>query len=284
MVIVRIIGGLGNQLFQFAAARSLAMRCGTEVKVDVSGFSQQALRQFDLLQMQTPVSVATQAEIDEVKAKGMLARVAERLKPAHRKQFYKEPHFQYDPSFNLLKAPVYIQGYFQSEKYFLPIEKEIRRAYCVAPGVVQKVVSFGDELASGSSVSLHIRRGDYGNPTTLRVHGILSPDYYRTAISRIRETVDHPRFFIFTDDSAWVRTNLDIPKATLVSGFISNTHFEDLYLMTRCRHNITANSSFSWWGAWLNANPDKVVVAPDRWFNEGPADTGDLLPGTWLRV
>src|SRR5262249_30437902 len=135
------------------------------------------------------------------------------------------------------------------------------------------------------SVSVHIRRGDYYNSKeTLRVHGILPEEYYRKAVNFITQNSSpSPRFFIFSDDAESAGL-IGIPSATIVSGKITTTHFEDFYLMQQCRHSIIANSSFSWWAAWLNDNREKVVIGPQNWFNEGPKDTQDLLPERWIRL
>ncbi|MDB5252970.1 MAG: hypothetical protein JWP27_2139 [Flaviaesturariibacter sp.] len=284
MVVIRIIGGLGNQLFQYAAARSLAATLSTDLKVDVTALEAQDLRHFDLQSLHPLVQVAAKAEIDQLKPSRRLARIVERLKPVGSKRFYKEPFFHFDPALFTLSSPVYLQGYFQSELYFKPIEDDIRQIYSFPPHMVETVRGFADQLNTGSSVSVHIRRGDYKNPVTQKIHGILTPAYYQAAIAKIHACVSDPVFYVFTDDSAWVRANLDLPDAHLISGTISQTHFEDLYLMSKCNHHIIANSSFSWWGAWLNKRPDKTVVAPASWFNEGPSDTQDLLPPGWVRV
>jgi hypothetical protein len=131
---------------------------------------------------------------------------------------------------------------------------------------------------------VHIRRGDYTNPEILRVHGILEPSYYQQAISKMLEKNPNAVFYFFSDDMEWVKKNLQVEKAVYVSNILSKTHFEDFWLMSQCKHHIIANSSFSWWAAWLNKNENKMVIAPNRWFNEKDADTKDLLLNKWIKI
>jgi hypothetical protein len=140
-------------------------------------------------------------------------------------------------------------------------------------------------LRTPGTVSIHIRRGDFSKKAETNLyHGILSSDYYKQAIEIISSKINSPKFYIFSDDINWAKENLIVPEAVYASGQISKTHFEDLYLMSQCHHNIIANSSFSWWGAWLNDNPEKIVIAPKNWFNKGPKDTQDIIPGDWIKI
>jgi hypothetical protein len=284
MIIMRIFGGLGNQLFQYAAARALADRHGAEVKLDVSRFESYDLRNFDLAKLNVPVSIASPEEISRLKAGGTLQRVKERILPYRFRHFYKEPHFHYDPSFFHLGQNVYLQGYFQSEKYFSPIEKLVRNSFSFDHLVPDDIKKYGEGLVKEDSVSLHIRRGDYKNAQTLNVHGILPIDYYRKAIELTKEKYPHAVYYLFSDEPSTALKELGLQEANVVSGEKTQTHFEDIFLMSRCRHNIIANSSFSWWAAWLNEHPDKTVIAPKQWFNNGPKDTQDLLPQDWIRI
>ncbi len=284
MVIARIKGGLGNQMFQYAAAKALALHNNTQTKLDISEYSTDQLRNFDLSKLNVDISVATESEIKSLKANNSIDRVISRLTPLNKRRFYKEPFFHFDNNFFKLGHNIYIQGYFQSEKYFNPIEKIIRKEYTLKDSIKFKVEKLSHELQYVNSVSIHIRKGDYKNKETQNVHGILPLLYYHEAIRKISHLVDHPKFYIFTDDKRWVEENFKVPNSTIVSGNFSTDHFEDLYLMTQCSHNIIANSSFSWWGAWLNANPNKHVIAPLKWFNNGPADIQDLIPETWIKI
>ncbi|MCW3073844.1 MAG: hypothetical protein JWP69_913 [Flaviaesturariibacter sp.] len=284
MIISRIIGGLGNQLFQYAAGKALAEMHGVELKLDTCLFSTEQLRNFDLSQLNADVSIATNEEIATLKAANSRQRIRSYLTAYKSKTFYKEPFFHFDPKFRKLSKNIYVQGYFQSEKYFLSIQHKIRELFQPKESVIATVLEFGKALNEHNSVAIHIRRGDYSNETTRKVHGIIPLSYYEDAVKIIQTKIAAPRFYIFSDDGAWVQENLAIPNAAVVSGVQSKTHFEDLFLMSQCRHNIIANSSFSWWGAWLNANSNKTVIAPKQWFNQGPKDTQDLIPERWIKI
>lgn len=284
MIIVRIIGGLGNQLFQYAAAKALAQRHKTHVKLDTSSFNEEQLRNFDLLHLNIDATLASAGEIKKLKAFTIPQRIRSYLTPYPKRKFYKQPFFHFDKKFFKLGHDVYMQGYFQSEKFFRNIEKDIREDFRIKDEKIKKVTEFGQQLNQLNSVALHIRRGDYSNKETLRVHGILPMSYYKAAIELLQSKYSNLSFFIFTDDRKWVEDNLQLPDATTVSGNVSSTHFEDIYLMSLCHHNIIANSSFSWWGAWLNENKNKTVIAPAQWFNDGPKDTQDLLPASWIKI
>ena len=137
-----------------------------------------------------------------------------------------------------------------------------------------------------NSVSLHIRRGDYvSNPDTNSALGTCSLEYYRHCIEHIASNVENPHFFLFSDDINWVRDNLKIKyPTTVVDGNSADTNYADLHLMSNCKHNIIANSSFSWWGAWLNNNPDKIIIAPKIWFANSPLTPKEIIPENWLKL
>jgi len=141
-------------------------------------------------------------------------------------------------------------------------------------------------IESENAVCIHVRRGDYiSNPETERVHGACSIDYYRSALVALRERTDHPRFFVFSDDPGWARAEFGSEGSiTVVEINGADRNYEDLRLMSSCRHHVIANSTFSWWGAWLGAHAGQVVVAPKTWFASGDRDSRDICPASWLRV
>ncbi len=284
MIIVQTIGGLGNQMFQYAAARALAEINQTEVKLDVSGFQNYQLRNFDLFHFAVNAKVATQDEIDEVKAINSIQRVHAFVTPYPNKKFYKQTYFHFDKRFFKLTSPVYIKGHFHSELFFSPVQNLIRREFTFKNPLSSSIINLGNQLNKSNTVSLHVRRGDYKSNAALKYHGILPLDYYKKAISIIEQQHPNTSIYIFSDDSAWVQKNLQLSNATIVSGNLSQTHFDDLYLMSQCQHNIIANSSYSWWGAWLGTQKNKTVIAPKKWFDKGPKDTHDLFPDGWITI
>jgi hypothetical protein len=291
MIIVKLKGGLGNQLFQYATGRAIAERTGMTLKLDVSSYQSDALRNYRLRAYPVVDKFATAEEIECLNpskahyARWTASRIRNALKPYYGRSYLKERGFPFDPAILQVRQPVYLNGYWQSEKYFADIADVLVREFTPASPLSPENEALVVRMAASSSVSLHIRRGDYvASPEALRVHGVVPLDYYRQAMSLMAGRVPAPHFFIFSDDMAWVQENLsaDHPM-TFVGSERSNQDYDDLRLMSCCRHHITANSSFSWWGAWLNRRPDKIVVAPQKWF-AAPIDTRDLIPAGWIRV
>ncbi|GAA4752475.1 alpha-1,2-fucosyltransferase [Flavisolibacter ginsenosidimutans] len=284
MIVTKILGGLGNQLFQYAAGKALAVQNNAELKLDLTGFKDYQLRDFELNHFNVVYNIATGEEIKDYKASTSFQRMKARLSPASHKRFYKEPFFHFDPAFFSLRSPVYVQGYFQSEKYFAAVKEIIRQEFVFKDSFSAEIKAFAQKISQENSVAVHVRRGDYKNAESLRVHGVLPQQYYQQAIAYVKKHLrEEPQFYFFSDDPSAAK-ELTVEGSEIVSGRVAKNHYEDFYLMSQCRHNIIANSSFSWWAAWLNNHADKLVVAPKRWFNEGPKDTQDLLPDTWIRL
>jgi len=171
------------------------------------------------------------------------------------------------------------------KNYFLPAAHEVLTTFRLKPALISNVSDFGKTIRNLESVSIHIRRGDYANTSLFNYHGLTSQTFYQQAIDKISSLLVNPVFYIFSDNASWVEQNLHFfADVELVSENTSKTHYEDFYLMTQCRHNIIANSTFSWWAAWLNPNPDKIVIAPKKWYNQVKLDTSDLIPPEWIRL
>lgn len=289
MLIVQLKGGLGNQLFQYAAGLSLADHLNTTIKVDISELNKadkqiKTFRTFDLQSILLNPEVATAEELKPFE-KSILFRVLRKLNISYIRNIYREPSFRFDPNFFERKDGIYLEGYRQSEKYFLPIEQKIRNGFQLKPEVIKNVQDLAAKLRSENSVSVHIRRGDYNNPIVRSYHGVLDENYFQHAINILESKISNATFYVFSDDPSWVTEHLNFSSPfELVSGTYSKTHFEDLYLISQCRNNIIANSTFSWWAAWLNPNKEKLVIAPKKWFNQAPHDTSDLIPDSWIKI
>jgi hypothetical protein len=290
MVITRLIGGLGNQMFQYALGRALAAQRDTTLKLDISGYERYALHAYALHPFNILESFAARDEIRRLRGGGWVTeqvpRRLQKLNPLRKKSYILERGFPFDPA--VLDAPddVYLDGYWQSEKYFKNMEDVLRREFTVRHALSGHNQELAARIAACNAVSLHVRRGDYAsNSDTSRVHGLCGMDYYRSAALRIAEGSSRPHFFVFSDEPEWAAGNLrlDYPM-TIVTGNDASHNYEDLRLMSLCSHHIIANSSFSWWGAWLGANPDKVVIAPSRWFASEQHNTRDLLPFAWITI
>jgi hypothetical protein len=292
MIIVKLMGGVGNQMFQYAAAKCLSWRHGTALKLDLSfleGYQTgNTPRTFELDHFCITVVKATRWEINTMSGTGktcLETAVARVLQKFAGHICYHEKSFHYDPQLLTLSDNVYLDGYWQSERYFADIKDIIRKELTVTSPLTGKNQELAEEIRTVNAVSMHVRRGDYvmDNKTNV-MHGVCDLDYYQRAENRVVQSLEDPHFFVFSDDPEWVAENIKLRCPTrYVSHNVGRAH-EDLRLMSLCRHHVIANSSFSWWGAWLSSNPDKLVIAPDRWFNDPSIDTGDLIPSDWQRL
>lgn len=291
MIVVRLMGGLGNQMFQYAAGFALARRHGAPLRFDLDWFDRVHMHQglelprvfgLDVLRVTAAELRQTLGWLASPRMRRVFGR--RRLRPLHPASFALEPHFHYWPGFASLGPVVYLDGYWQSERYFASVAAEIRERFRFLPEPDEKSRRLIAEMEGCASVSLHVRRGDYvRNAVAKRVHGVNLQSYYPAAITEIYKLVANPRFFVFSDEPDWVAAHLALPpSAILVNHNRGENSFRDMQLMSHCRHHILANSSFSWWGAWLNPRTDKIVVAPRRWFNVDDFDTRDLYCPGWI--
>lgn len=290
MIVMQVFGGLGNQMFQYATGSALASFYETELALDISFFTahgEYTPRNFGLDVFNIDARVATDAEIRE-HTYGKLKEQFERFtKPWYRRKIAYEPYFHFTADIFKGTGDSYYKGHWQSPKYFARIENEIKKDFVLkkplsAEGqiIVDKIKEFGD-----SSVSVHIRRGDYVSSKSVQdTIGVLPLSYYEKAQKHINSQIKNPHYFIFSDDIEWVKERMGLKDATYVSESRNLKDYEEMYLMSLCAHNIIANSSFSWWGAWLNSNPNKIVIAPEKWFNDPAQNTADLIPGDWVTV
>ncbi|WP_083305095.1 alpha-1,2-fucosyltransferase [Moorena producens] len=294
VVIVRLSGGLGNQMFQYAIGRKIALVNNVQLKLDISSFEHDLIRMYNLYWFQIKQAFASSEELAALKSliqtkesNPVILRLRQVMKRfASWKVFREEQLMPFNPNIMTSSDKIYLDGYWQSEKYFLDIEDVIRREYTCKyePNAQSKKIA--EMIANSHSVSIHVRRGDYvSNPGTNQLHGTCSLTYYQQCVEQIAKEVLHPHFFVFSDHPIWVKENLclDYPM-TFVTHNNHLRDYEDLWLMSHCQHHIIANSSFSWWAAWLNPNLNKKVFAPKKWFNDPRLDTRDLLPDNWIKV
>ena len=297
MIIVKLMGGLGNQMFQYAAGRRLAHVHGTELRLDHS-FLETARdiatpRRYELCHLNVSCSRASRDDCSAVAMHGLIGPrrwiMANRplsLQLSLSGCTIQERSFCFDPAFFTLPDNVYIEGYWQSERYFSDITGIIREEFSFQEPLSGENLRIADAINSCCAVSLHIRRGDYvSSKQTAAVHGVCSLNYYSRAVKKLAEQEPDPHFFVFSDDITWVMEHLRIDyPVTFVGHNTADRGYDDMRLMSQCRHHIIANSSFSWWGAWLNPRPDKVVIAPSRWFSDPAIDTSSLIPASWHRI
>lgn len=287
MIISKLIGGLGNQMFQYAAGRALAIANNCDLKLDISGYKSYKLHngyELDLFNIQA--SIAKNEEVfGLLKVRSRLFRLVGKRLGLKNKSLMIEKSFAFDPEFFYIKESVYIDGYWQSYKYFESIRQYLKIELTPKIPLSGLNLSIAESIGQVNAVSLHIRRGDYvNNLAANKVHGFLGIEYYKKAISYFVEKIPYPYFFVFSDDISWAKENLGLSSGvTFIEHNQGENSFEDMRLMSLCKHNIIANSSFSWWGAWLNDNPNKTVIAPNQWFASMLVST-DLLPASWLRL
>jgi len=294
MIVFQAQGGLGNQLFQYAAARRLALQHQVPLVLDAHWFSHPR-----------PGETPRPLELDHYAVSLQKASVRQQrgwavyrsrwarwlsLAPAVLPlRLLREQGFGLNA--NLLQAGdgVYLSGFWQSEGYFADIRSTLLAELqpVAAPGAQdqQLLAQMHGLQAERRAVCLHVRRGDYVSlASASSYHGVCSLAYYQKAMAYVAERVRQPHFFVFSDDPQWTRTHLQTPFATTyVDHNPSALAFQDLRLMTHCQHHILANSSFSWWGAWLAPAGDGIVVAPAQWY-AAPRPTPDLLPAAWVRL
>ncbi|NOT17933.1 MAG: alpha-1,2-fucosyltransferase [Sulfuriferula sp.] len=293
MVISNLIGGLGNQMFQYAAGKALSLEHGVDLRLDISEFANYELHQgFELERVfNCKTEIATEADVRKIlgwQFSSGLRRIMLRpsVAPLRRTGFVVEPHYRYWSGIGKTPRDCYLVGYWQSEKYFQDVAPVIRADFTFKSPLISRNADIAEQMSQVSAISLHVRRGDYANnPNTTATHGLCSLAYYQGAIQYIAERVEQPVFFIFSDDVVWVKENL---KMNFPCQYVDHNReaesYNDMRLMSLCQHHIIANSSFSWWGAWLNQSPEKIVIAPERWFNQSSNDTRDLLPDSWVKL
>jgi len=284
-VVVALDGGLGNQMFQHAAGKSVAVRVGMPLALDLRPLLQRGGRAYGLGDFRLGENTELLTEGAPVRRAGRLQRLFRRLTGGS--QTFEEASLAYDERIRGLQAPVRLEGYFQSERYFVEMADQIRRDFTPRADLLAEIDALAFRLLPKEpSISLHIRRGDYTSPAVMAVHGLLDAAYYDRALRLVAERTGNTLpICVFTDDPAWVRANLTLPSDTRFISEYTRTALQDLVLMSRCTHHITANSSFSWWGAWLNPNEDKIVVTPQEWFRPASGlDTRDLRPEGWLQI
>jgi hypothetical protein len=293
MIIVHLRGGLGNQMFQYAAGRALAQRYAVELKIDLSWYQKDFLRSYGLSSFNLKVSFSDEQDLKFIfGGKSLtLGRIASRLwesrRPYYQRKVFIEKSFCFDPNFWNAPSQVMLVGYWQSEKYFGEIADQLRRDFTLVKTPDERFSNFESKISEVPSVGVHVRRGDYvNNPKTNAFHGLCTLEYYQQAIALISERYGKDlQFFVFTDDPQWVMDNFELTSSyTLIAPSGKGKEADDLILMSRCRHFIIANSSYSWWAAWLGQFTDKMVIAPKHWFRAEGYENVDLIPSDWIRL
>lgn len=283
MIITRLIGGIGNQMFQYACGLSLARRYSVSLKIDVRGFDEQKLRRFSLHHFNISAPVADSAELPTVsQIRSPLVRL---LGPWYRPRglmIVRDYLTGFDSSIFSHGDRLYLDGYWQREKYFTDVCDIVRKEFTLRHPLDSANQNLVEGMRQEPSVSIHIRRGDY---VAHSLYAHCSLEYYQRAIEYLSNRYPDIKLYVFSDDPAWVQANLTTKfPTTYVIHNQGEDDYKDLMVMSQCRHHIIANSSFSWWAAWLGGHQSGIVVAPDVWYTKPSMNTGDLVPNNWIQI
>jgi hypothetical protein len=283
MITVRLSGGMGNQMFQYATGRTLALKYNVPLQLDTTYLLDRTprkhftFREYDLDVFAIAVQVVShktsfwQLKLEKIKNKLLRPRGVEK-------------HFSFDPAVLSWGPEMTLQGYWQSPKYFSEIQDVIRADFALKNPLSENTKTVLAEIKNTASVAIHVRRGDYVSNT---FHDVgLDQEYYNEGLRRITDQYTVEKIYVFSDDIEWCKHNLHFDIATVFVGpeYAGIKGEEHLMLMSACQHFIIPNSTFSWWAAWLCTNPQKIVVAPKQWFKDDIIDGNDLIPQEWVRL
>ena len=281
MVIVKIQGGLGNQMFQYAFGKALAAKFHDELIFDLSAYKTTNIRSLGLPEFGLELNELLPVEHDrffEIKNR-ILNKLGASNLGSHKVHFEKE--YKYYPITHNPAKNIFYFGYWQSPLYFENIADQLKKEFSLPDFSLPK--PYLDLIAAKTTVAIHVRKGDYLEPGNARVHHNLSLQYYIEAVERSEELAPGSQYLVFSDDTDWVIENFKLPVQWQPVINSSYTDVQMMMLMSRCRHQIIANSSYSWWAAWLNPDDSKHIIAPKNWFNNG-TDTPALIPENWISI
>lgn len=288
MIIVKLMGGLGNQMFQYALGRNLALKNKTELKLDTSWFLDRqndgaTARSYQLDEFKIEENFATPKENAELRMTGW----RDYFRPKNKKRRIRQEKINFEPWVLNAQGNIYLEGYWQSEKYFKDVEETIKKDFELKNELSTTGKGWLERINGCRAVSVHVRRGDYSNDrATKAYHGECTKEYYVRAGQVAVNGFESPVFFVFSDDLDWAKENIKLPgQIFLVSGEYDRPA-EEIILQSSCRRHIIANSTFGWWGAWLDNKPGRKVWAPKKWFANAEAEkqAGDIVPDDWLKI
>lgn len=295
MIIVKLEGGLGNQMFQLAIGRILAEKNKTFLTFDKTFFDNNKRRlghtprNYELKIFVESYPVAGEKAILVFHKLSIINRIKKKLGLNYPKTF-RESSFNFNSRVLNQNTPIYLRGFFQSYKYFQGYEELIKKIFVFPQNRLEgKNIELLNYINNNQTLAIHVRRGDYVKDKRIQqYHGNLTTEYYLQAISAVVSKIHGLTLIFFSDDTQWVKEEfqkLDFPKKFVDYNSGENS-WKDMFLMSCCKHQIIANSSFSWWAAWLNENPTKIVIAPKKWFEKSEKDinTKDLIPPKWIRI
>ena len=290
MVVIKVIGGLGNQLFQYALGRAIEIKLGYDVKFDISDFETYKLRNFELDKFKTKLELSSKFEnilLGNIISKSIykIHSLFPNYISISSLNYYLESEFKFVNNLFQIPENIYLSGYWQSEKYFREIKNVLIDELILKNQPSVENSKYLQKITNSNSVSIHIRRGDYIEDISANnIHGFCGLDYYNKSICKIESQINNPTFFVFSDDINWAKNNIKSKFTIYFVDINSDKPEEDLRLMSNCKHNIIANSSFSWWAAWLNPNINKIVIAPQLWFANQYKNSINIVPIDWIKI
>ena len=301
MVIVRLIGGLGSQMSEYAFAKAL-QNMGYQVKLDTSAFKYYRLHNYELSHYNIDLECSTDEENEEYQNNSLVIKLLKKLLPIrifikllhitginfYNSNVVEEKSLLFDSQFLKVNDGSYLIGDFKSEKYFKSVRDILLKQFIINSECSHYMQEMELKISEASnSCFIHVRRGDFANdPKANKVHGVCSIDYYNRAVSYMKTQVRDLHFFIFSNDIDWCQKNLVIDNATYMNNQDRSLPHEDIHLMSLCHHSIIDHSAFCWWGSWLNQNEEAIVVAPERWFSndELQKQSGDIYCKSWVKL
>lgn len=296
MIGIRLEGGLGNQMFQYALGKHVAVKNGTGLLFDIESYKTNPiadcsywLEWFNIDIKDHLLSAQQLRQIKRYRRRHGRRWAWHNLIFANKDRYIEEKSYAFDPAVLSAKNDSYLHGWWQSEKYFLPIRDSLLKDFEPRAPLAGRNKETAERMSATNSVAMHIRRLDYvKNPKTRRFHGELPKSYYDEALKVVAERSGEPlELFVISDDPEWVAAHMPFPYPTthITWNHPYKAPYEDMRLMSLCRHAVTANSSFGWWGAWLNQNKEKIVVAPAHWVAGMDREkTEDVVPDAWVKL
>jgi len=287
-VVIRLAGGLGNQLFQYACGLALAEARRARLLLDLSLYRQDKLRTYSLQPFAVDPGFVPRpwAALMGALDRRFVGRAVKTFMPIVGWHYVFDRCQGYDPRDFPSGGNLVLQGYWQSENYFAAAADRVRAVFRFRDPPDESNAACLNRIAGGPAVAVHVRRGDYASvPEVTAIYGLCGPDYYRAAADHLQRVAPEARYFVFSDDPDWAEQNLQWPgPSEVVRHNVGKRDADDLRLMAACDHFVIANSSFSWWGAWLAGKPGKVVIAPKRWFAGAGHAEADRVPPEWVRL
>lgn len=289
MIIVRLKGGLGNQMFQYSLGRVLSLKNNTELKLDTSyldlDLKNVTKRTYDLDVFNLEVAKIDKKEISLIYriAKNNLTINLVNLFRKITKSSGQEMSFKFDPKILSTSGDIYLDGYFQSPKYFSDYEDVIKKDFTFKGDWGTEIKNIAFEIQNTNSVCVFFRRTDFVGSA---VHEVVDNEYYNRGLEYIKSKTSIDRVYVFSDDIEWCKKNVVYPYPTkfVDDQYNGYKYSSKLFLMSVCKYFVIPNSTFAWWAAWLCARPGKIVVAPIQWFGDSTIDSSDLIPDDWIRL